>query len=340
MKKIIIVLLIGVIGIFGCGCLGDVSDIKGADVDVYLDGVLINSYTREVPVGTLYEETIWAKDVVTLFCDSGIVESVTVIDNIISIYIVTESKSITPSPIPTPNPSQEILTPTPYPSQEILTPFPQVCTPHEIECFGNKELWQCKSDGSDYQFTESCEYGCEAGSKQCNLASTQTPTPTLISIIPIDYYNQPQYTRESTIDWLLSDWEQEYEANGWDCSMMSAYTEYYLENTKHYNSDDTIDFKIVLIPGHAFVMWENSEGMIIVYEATAAKIYTSEGNVITKSILGITQRGMFDFEKELFNSMYLSGSVDIFNDIYEIENYYMQYSNGEESFLEEWAWWC
>lgn len=78
-------------------------------------------------------------------------------NNIVTLGL--ESTGVTPTPTPSPTP-------------------PQICTPYEIECFGNRELWQCKSDGSNFQFMMSCPYGCVAGGTQCNPVPTQTPTPT------------------------------------------------------------------------------------------------------------------------------------------------------------------
>lgn len=123
--------------------------------------------------------------------------------------------------------------------------------------------------------------------------------------IPTDYYNRrcviPLGMPVKT--WLTAlKWDQPYEAQGWDCSQMSAYTEWALENCGYEAS-------IILIQmgpyGHAFVI-AKIDGEWGTYEATSREWMPVLGTILPRML---------------------------FSNIYRL--YYFR----DTDFNREWAWW-
>ncbi len=150
------------------------------------------------------------------------------------------------------------------------------------------------------------------------------------SPIPGDYYLQDCKlpTDQSMQKYLAnSDWVDDYEMGGWDCSQMAAYMEFMLENCG-YN----VVIRVADVEGedygHAWILVEFKEGMLA-YECTSRHwVYPSES--VARS-----------YEPHSYvywcPSMYDAGVR--YESIYDIWNDYKQYSNGEKGFLNEFGWW-
>lgn len=126
-------------------------------------------------------------------------------------------------------------------------------------------------------------------------------------IIPENYYDMncviPPWM--SVEEWLVETrWPIEYEAGGFDCSKMAAYTEWALENCG-------IDAKFMLIPRHAFVVVKLSGGY---------RIYQS------------TRRKLEDYDRPLPLGLL---ALDWHEDIYAMK----EQIPDDDHFLSEFGWW-
>ena len=125
--------------------------------------------------------------------------------------------------------------------------------------------------------------------------------------IPVDYYS-----RQCVIPlgmpvgvWLTAlKWHRPYEENEWDCSTMSSYTEWAMENCGYRT-------EIVLVSlegfGHAFVQIK-IDGVWRIYEATIRKWFPMHGLIHPKMA---------------------------FASIYRLYHFYLD----DRGFQREWAWW-
>ena len=314
----------------GCGCIGDAPDIKGADIEIYLDGVLVNTFVRELPVGLLYSEQAYAEGVHNLLIDGSAVELVTVIGNTVSIYLISGE----PAPMPTPEPVPE-----PEPEPVMFEYFVKIyldgtliaSRTDEVES-GTIKSYLKKLDrefgvGNNVLYVDVTRSGRTI---KVNIVSIPEPTPEptyqllifldgeldedmgtgwsldecldavdeiramddykvaiwdmkiigyfrifvetvkVEEVIPANYYNQgdtaiPNWitTELEFTAWFEStEWVDSYEANGWDCSQMSAFMEWQLEN-------EGFDAVIACDETHAWVLTDiNGDGQYIALECT------------------------------------------------------------------------
>ena len=125
--------------------------------------------------------------------------------------------------------------------------------------------------------------------------------------IPVDYYSQrcviPFGVDVET--WLtIYRWDRPYEENEWDCSVMSSYTEFALENCGYRT-------EIILISmdgfGHAFIR-VMIDGAWRTYETTVRKWFPMHGLIHPRLV---------------------------FRSIHELRRFYF----GRTSFFREFAWW-
>ena len=124
--------------------------------------------------------------------------------------------------------------------------------------------------------------------------------------IPVDYYSQrcpiPWGVDVST--WLTTyRWHRPYEEHVWDCSEMSAYTEFALENCGYQTDIVLVSFDRA---GHAFIRVE-IDGVWRTYEATIRKWFPMHGMIHPRLA---------------------------FRSIYQLRHFY--FDNGD--FFKEWAW--
>ena len=148
--------------------------------------------------------------------------------------------------------------------------------------------------------------------------------------IPDDYYNSDFVLPEDmTVKEFLNsaEWTQDYEADSWDCSQMSAFMEFALENLGYHTVIRTAR-KADGDRGHAWILVEFKEGWLA-YECTGRYwVYPSEDVARSYDPYGYVHWNP---------SMYDAGVQ--YESIYDVWEYYQQYSNGEEEFEQEWAWW-
>lgn len=150
------------------------------------------------------------------------------------------------------------------------------------------------------------------------------------SIIPSNYYEGGQsIPNGQTIHEYLSnsEWLIDYEENAFDCSQMAAYMEWYLTNCG-YNVVIRCANVENKDSGHAWILIEFSQGWMA-YECTERYwVYPSEE----------VARSYDPYGYVVWNpSMYTAGIQ--YDSIYDVWDYYRQYRNGEEDFLDEYAWW-
>jgi len=149
--------------------------------------------------------------------------------------------------------------------------------------------------------------------------ATKIPALTIYDVVPSDYYDSPCYIPKGvSLNSYLTEysWIDPYQADGWDCSQMSAYVEWLVENCG-YEANIVIANRI----DHVWVdikignKWRP-------YEATT---------------------GSFYFWPEVLNEIY-EGRTLTFEDIYEVIDYSnRRFSSGSPSWIymaiNEWAWW-
>lgn len=125
--------------------------------------------------------------------------------------------------------------------------------------------------------------------------------------IPDDYYNQTSSPSNASIMNELRNWKwnREYEINVFDCSDMSAYLEYYLENRGFNTTICTGDH-------HAWILI-NIDDTEIAYETTGCYF--------------------------VYNDPEYYSPDKKYNTIYDLHEYYLGFYYGQESFDEEYAWW-
>lgn len=124
-----------------------------------------------------------------------------------------------------------------------------------------------------------------------------------------------------------SEWLVEYEENAFDCSQMAGYMEWYLTNCGYNVVIRRADVEGENY-GHAWILIEFSQGWMA-YECTGRYwVYPSEE----------VARSYDPYGYVVWNpSMYTAGTQ--YDSIYDVWDYYRQYSNGEEMFLDEYGWW-
>ena len=314
---------------FGCGCIGDAPTF-GADVKVYQNYVLINSYTRESPVNSLLEETVWAKaNVESGFWCGGVFDSITVIDNLISIYIMSE---------PLPEPTSE---PLPEPTPEPIPEPKKVRVNIYIDgSFVGHRYDFIEHDGEEKylkdlqrEFEAECYVLYVDVTKTGNKVKvevvlipepTPTPTPVVETIIPSNYYTSSCSLSPgiSILDSLTNyEWATEYEAGGWDCSQMSAAMEQKLENCGY-------DAVIQMGDEHAWILINLPAGVVI--RETQLDSYTTP----TEGWYAYECTGRYFVTSDMdwdYTAKYE------FEDIYAVENFYN--NKNWPNFEGEWAWW-
>lgn len=159
------------------------------------------------------------------------------------------------------------------------------------------------------------------------------PPPYIIlynTPIPNDYYSQDCElpTDQSMQEYLAnSEWVDDYDAGGWDCSQMAAYMEFMLENCGYHTVIREADLQGEQY-GHAWILVKFRQGWLA-YECTGRYwVYPDEA----------TARSYDPYGTVHWNpSKYDAGMQ--YESIYDIWDDYKQYSNGEEVFLKEYGWW-
>lgn len=147
------------------------------------------------------------------------------------------------------------------------------------------------------------------------------------SPIPSNYYEQmcTLESNESLVDDYLTNrmWhiENQYEEDKFDCSQMTSCLEYILENCGH-------DAKICVGNNHSFLL-----------------IYLEKGTVVEDNYYPwqwtIPKSGYYPYES---TEWYFPEDTEEYicerqyEDIFEIWDYYKDYSNGLEEFNREWNW--
>lgn len=142
----------------------------------------------------------------------------------------------------------------------------------------------------------------------------QEPPNVIIAnsqIIPSDYYNQSNIlppkidiiSYMETFKWEMI--EMNYSEGNFDCSQMSAYWEFVLENSG-YNTTICYD------NNHSWILVEINETTTLAYETTTCYWINTNKN------------------HEYYSPKY------IYDSIYEIHD---DYGTDEQTFLEECAWW-
>ena len=148
--------------------------------------------------------------------------------------------------------------------------------------------------------------------------------------IPSDYYSQNCELQidQSMQEYLAnSEWIEDYKVNCWDCSQMSAYMEFMLENCG-YN----VVIRVADVEGkgygHAWILVEFQQGWLA-YECTGRYwVYPSESIARSYEPYGVIYANP---------SMYEAGVQ--YESIYEVWSDYQQYSNGKDMFVKEYGWW-
>ena len=141
--------------------------------------------------------------------------------------------------------------------------------------------------------------------------------------IPDNYYNQSNTLPDGvTISEFLTKgkWTDKYEKGGFDCSQMSAYTEFVLENNgvhAYIVKSDKMQ--------HAWVMVETEEGLIA-YESTG-RFWMYENRITA------LKHGSKDYNA----SFYTEGvRYETIYDVWEDDD---EYSGWYNWFIGEWSWW-
>ena len=150
-------------------------------------------------------------------------------------------------------------------------------------------------------------FGCGCIEEPTPVTPEPAPEPVYVSLE--GYYECGcQLPADMTMEeYLTSEWETPYKEDGWDCSQMSAYTEWFVENCGY-------DAVIVVSTGHGWVSIDiDRDGTFYQYEATGCFWITAEDIAESKE--------MYTIKRE-------------YEDIYEIQEVY-----SEAQFVEEWGWW-
>ena len=250
----------------------------------------------------------------------------------------TPSTTVEPEPMPTP-----IWTPAWIVASAPVAPTPVptvISTPKRYipdHAYGNKK--QC---GTCHTYPSFDEDNTPYRTSPTPPRPTPTPqktkqyTPPLYIIpsnnapIPSDYYSQDCElpTDQSMQEYLAnSEWVDDYDAGGWDCSQMAAYMEFMLENCGYHTVIRDADMEGEQY-GHAWILVEFRQGWLA-YECTGRYwVYPDEA----------TARSYDPYGTVHWNpSKYDAGMQ--YESIYDIWDDYKQYSNGEEVFLKEYGWW-
>lgn len=154
--------------------------------------------------------------------------------------------------------------------------------------------------------------------------------PSNTNPIPSDYYSQncELQTDQSMQEYLSnSEWLEDYDAGGWDCSQMAAYMEFMLENCGYHTiiAEAETDYSEY---GHAWILVEFQQGWLA-YECTGRYwVYPDES----------TARSYDPYGTVHWNPSFYTAGVQ-YEDIYDVWSDYKQYSNGEDVFLIEYGWW-
>ena len=152
-------------------------------------------------------------------------------------------------------------------------------------------------------------FGCGCIEEPTPVLVTPIPTPEPVDVSLEGYYESGcQLPADMTMhEYLIMEWETPYEEDGWDCSQMSAYTEWFVENCGY-------DAVILVSTGHGWVSIDiDRDGTFYQYEATGCFWITPEDIEADED--------MYTVQRE-------------YEDIYEIHERY-----NEAQFEEEWGWW-
>ena len=149
--------------------------------------------------------------------------------------------------------------------------------------------------------------------------------------IPDNYYSQPCElpTDQSMQEYLAnSDWLDDYDVGGWDCSQMAVYMEFMLENCGYHTVIREADMEGEQY-GHAWILVEFKQGWLA-YECTGRYwVYPDEATAKSYDPYGTVH----------WNPSKYDAGVQ-YESIYDIWDGYKWYGNGEAAFLKECGWWA
>lgn len=232
---------------------------------------------------------------------------------------------------PTPEPTHSdsyyrLVDPTPKVTPPSLpTPIPTPKIPYHAEGDPRK-CGTCHA----YPDTSYRIYPNPTPTKTPNYIPPSYDIPSNTAPIPSEYYSQncELPTDQSMQEYLAnSNWVDNYELGGWDCSQMSAYMEFMLENCG-YNTiivEAETDYSE---SGHAWILVEFQQGRLA-YECTGRYwVYPNEA----------VARSYEPYNAVHWNPSFYTAGVQ-YEGIYDVWSDYKQYSNGEDVFLEEYGWW-
>lgn len=150
------------------------------------------------------------------------------------------------------------------------------------------------------------------------------------SPIPNEYYMQDCWglDGENVYEYLDNiEWTTEYERNAFDCSQMAAYLEWRLTNCGYNVVIRGADVEGEDY-GHAWILMEFSEGWLA-YECTGLYwVYPDKA----------TAESYVRDDVYYYESSYYTAGVS-YESIYDIWNYYKQFNNGREAFIQEYGFW-
>lgn len=245
---------------------------------------------------------------------------------------------VTPTPNPTPEPTV-VSTPEP----KVINHNVEILKRYDIDNNGKLDKFELKVIETDYfyklltpkeskAFIEILGY-----TPQLNPIPTPKPSlPTLISPNPIpdDYYDADcEDIIEGNIYNYLKYWkwnkDNQYEIDEFDCSQMSTYMEFILENSG-YNVVIALQDGTTNKCGHAWILVEFSDGWLA-YECTeCCWIFPDESTA--KSYASPGEYYYWD------DGLYYTPD-HILEDIYEVSDFCDQFINGEKLFIDEFSWW-
>jgi hypothetical protein len=262
------------------------------------------------------------------------------------IFVVCPIVSIlTPTPTPPAEPKDQPLivypTPTPIPTQLPIIIDIGVLTRYDRDKNGALDKHELHVIETDFHYKRltGAEIACFISIIGYTPVINPLPTPNTIPTPTEEVRNWVTWDTYYDCDCMLptnmsmqeylanSDWIDEYESGSWDCSQMSAYMEWSLENCG-YNVVIRQAMCEGESHGHAWILVEFEQGWLA-YECTArCWVYPSEEVARSYDPYGAVACNP---------SMYTAGIQ--YDDIYDVWNYYKQSSGGEEAFLNEYGWW-
>lgn len=233
----------------------------------------------------------------------------------------------TPTPEPTHSDSYyRLVEPTP---KETLSPTPAQTQTPKLPYHAKGDIRKC---GTCHTYPKSSynTYPNPTPMKTPKYIPPSSVIPSNTDPIPSDYYSQncELPTDQSMQEYLSnSEWLEDYDAGGWDCSQMSAYMEFMLENCGYHTIivEAETDYSE---HGHAWILVEFQQGWLA-YECTDRYwVYPNEE----------VARSYEPYNTVYWNpSCYTSGIQ--YENIHDVWRNYQQYSNGKDVFVTEYGWW-